>query len=185
MTTSLRTRIANINTDEQEMQRMEAANDRAQTRNEETRKAEFRELMAREIRGNRPEPRQTVVGMLRSRLEEFGMRAVWMPSIRATLAKDDSANPGAVYLKTSNNEYIGKITRDGQLRTNSPLNPEQRNDLRNFVVLGHEFLATCGKQTGVCCYCGAELTDPESVERGYGPVCARKYGVEHSNRHGF
>lgn len=29
-----------------------------------------------------------------------------------------------------------------------------------------------GRKTGTCCNCYAELTNPESVERGLGPVCA-------------
>lgn len=32
-----------------------------------------------------------------------------------------------------------------------------------------------GLQTGVCICCARVLTDPESVERGIGPVCLRKY----------
>lgn len=42
-----------------------------------------------------------------------------------------------------------------------------------------------GKTSGVCSFCGRALTDPESVEYGYGPVCAKKYGLPHSNRNGF
>jgi hypothetical protein len=33
-------------------------------------------------------------------------------------------------------------------------------------ALGHQF--------GICCVCGAELTDPVSVERGIGPVCGKR-----------
>lgn len=32
-----------------------------------------------------------------------------------------------------------------------------------------------GKQFGVCCQCGALLTDPVSVARGIGPICAEKF----------
>ena len=31
-----------------------------------------------------------------------------------------------------------------------------------------------GALYGVCCVCGAELTDTKSIERGIGPVCAKK-----------
>ena len=31
---------------------------------------------------------------------------------------------------------------------------------------GHEF--------GICCVCGAELSDPVSVERGIGPICVQR-----------
>jgi hypothetical protein len=33
-----------------------------------------------------------------------------------------------------------------------------------------------GKLAGRCCSCGRDLTDPESIERGIGPVCATKFG---------
>lgn len=32
-----------------------------------------------------------------------------------------------------------------------------------------------GKLSGRCCSCGRDLTDPESIERGIGPVCAQKF----------
>lgn len=31
-----------------------------------------------------------------------------------------------------------------------------------------------GRETGICCSCGAKLTDPISVENGIGPICASK-----------
>ena len=34
-----------------------------------------------------------------------------------------------------------------------------------------------GLRTGSCAFCGLELTTPESVGNGYGPVCAEKYGL--------
>ncbi len=32
-----------------------------------------------------------------------------------------------------------------------------------------------GMETGLCCVCGAFLTDPKSVAQGIGPVCASKF----------
>lgn len=32
-----------------------------------------------------------------------------------------------------------------------------------------------GRMTGFCCVCAAQLDDPESVDRGIGPVCAKKF----------
>ena len=32
-----------------------------------------------------------------------------------------------------------------------------------------------GVETGICCVCSADLTDPVSVARGIGPVCASKF----------
>lgn len=34
-----------------------------------------------------------------------------------------------------------------------------------------------GHMVGRCCFCSHEIDTPESVEAGYGPVCAKKYGL--------
>lgn len=49
---------------------------------------------------------------------------------------------------------------------------------RILTVLNHENLlliaARMGDESGICALCGRELTDPVSIERGIGPVCAGK-----------
>jgi hypothetical protein len=47
------------------------------------------------------------------------------------------------------------------------LSPSERMTLDEAMAFG--------AQTGQCCVCAAPLTDPESVRRGIGPVCAKKY----------
>lgn len=34
-----------------------------------------------------------------------------------------------------------------------------------------------GQRFGHCCFCGLELTDRRSVQAGYGPICADKFGL--------
>jgi hypothetical protein len=46
------------------------------------------------------------------------------------------------------------------------LRPQDRMTAEDAAAFGHQF--------GVCAVCGAALTDPESVERGIGPVCATR-----------
>jgi hypothetical protein len=36
--------------------------------------------------------------------------------------------------------------------------------------------ARIGHQTGTCCICGRELTNPESISMGIGPICIEKGG---------
>lgn len=45
--------------------------------------------------------------------------------------------------------------------------PEYALTPQQAVILGHAF--------GFCAYCGTELDDPKSVERGVGPHCWKKY----------
>lgn len=126
----------------------------------------------------------TVCGSLKAKLDELNMRAVWLPNVTVTRAPEHGVNAGALYLK-AHGEYLGKITADGQLRTVAVVAPVIKEELRGFVTGGKEYLAEVGREWGNCCFCGLLLTDPESVERGYGPVCARKNGLPHGNRHGF
>ena len=37
--------------------------------------------------------------------------------------------------------------------------------------------AAHGHRTGACCFCGRELTTPESTAAGFGPVCAKNFGL--------
>ena len=34
-----------------------------------------------------------------------------------------------------------------------------------------------GMRTGTCACCGRELTDPNSIEAGIGPICAENWGL--------
>jgi hypothetical protein len=46
------------------------------------------------------------------------------------------------------------------------------NNLRGDRL--HESLSRLGRQSGVCEACGRELTDPQSIAAGIGPVCGGK-----------
>lgn len=45
-----------------------------------------------------------------------------------------------------------------------------REDERLSLDEAKEF----GRRTGVCCVCGAELTNPQSIEAGIGPICGSR-----------
>lgn len=47
--------------------------------------------------------------------------------------------------------------------------------LRASDRMSLEDAAAYGKRTGTCCVCGIELTNPESVEAGIGPICRTKF----------
>ena len=44
-----------------------------------------------------------------------------------------------------------------------------------------ELVKKLGKDVGFCMYCGLTLSDPESKHRGYGPICAKHYGLPYGN----
>lgn len=127
--------------------------------------------------------------------------AIFIDGLKIYRAKANSVNAGALYVvarkgeetfnfnrgfETAERTYYGKVLADGTYR------PTRDGEYWGVVETleavaegGLEYLARVGRETGNCCFCGLELTDPESVTRGYGPVCASKNGLPHGNRHGF
>jgi len=92
-----------------------------------------------------------------------------------SLAGDTSKNPGAVYVKL-NGEYVGKVTAQGAAYGLDALLPTLRAIEADPAAAG----ASYGALTGRCSFCDKALTDEGSVEVGYGPVCARRYGLPHA-----
>lgn len=52
----------------------------------------------------------------------------------------------------------------------------RRHNLSAATLLDHEEAARFGALYGFCCACGRELETEESLEAGYGPKCATRYG---------
>ena len=70
-------------------------------------------------------------------------------------------------------KYLGKVTR---ISMDSRLS----DDVKEVIMLASKDPLTAaiqyGKVSGECSCCGRELTDPQSIERGIGPICATKFG---------
>lgn len=90
------------------------------------------------------------------------------------------------YRKANKNIYIGYIRIDGnKLRFKS--------SYKNQIGFNDEIIQTFAKtiqnrnnldalgihvyHNGRCAYCGRELTDLESIERGFGPYCWKKIKI--------
>jgi len=116
-------------------------------------------------------------------LEAFNKAAetgLKFPSIRVgelkfSLAPSYGQNAGNVYVKRGD-LYLGKINPQGNLSASRDCD---NNDRVDIARVGADPLAQAiahGKQTGKCSCCGRELTDPVSIERGIGPICAERFG---------
>lgn len=99
---------------------------------------------------------------------------LWFGDLKISEAPATGRNAGALYVK-QNGEYAGKI--DG-----STFHPgwgiKQGPILEALLEIAAnpaDVLRVKGKQTGKCCCCGRELSDPESVANGIGPICASKW----------
>lgn len=96
--------------------------------------------------------------------------------VKLSLAKPHSKNPGSIYL-THGEEYLGKITPDGQLRPVKQLFDGLPEALAEFCQDPKAYAVKYGRITGRCCFCHLELTNRVSVYNGFGPVCARHWGI--------
>ncbi|MEJ7804428.1 MAG: DUF6011 domain-containing protein [Telluria sp.] len=90
------------------------------------------------------------------------------------LAPATGRNAGAIYI-TASDEYLGKIA-DGQFTASRDCDAAKQAEIVTLCSDPVGSAVAYGQQTGMCACCGRELTDPESIERGIGPICAEKYG---------
>ena len=81
-------------------------------------------------------------------------------------------NIGCLYV-FENNNYVGKITHQGELIGN----PSE--DVKNILLDANENLLKLAKlyghQTGNCSICNRTLNDPLSIQMGIGPTCFKKF----------
>lgn len=105
---------------------------------------------------------------------EFGKVKIWIQGAAAKY-------PGAIGL-TVNGMWFGRIQQDGEFQGSGTYFSSTMKD--DFLVLLKEFSADpagvgakYGKLAGKCCFCQKGLDDPKSLGVGYGPVCAKRYGL--------
>lgn len=93
-----------------------------------------------------------------------------------SLAKSHSVNAGAIYVKRTNGEYLGKVVGTKFLGT--PESKAEDKDILSLIATNPSKVARdYGKRVGVCSCCGKELTDPASIAAGIGPICATKWDL--------
>lgn len=60
--------------------------------------------------------RETVLTRIQDLFETHQLHGVWLPEVKLTLAKPDSSNPGAIYLRNAEGTYLalppGRIARE-------------------------------------------------------------------------
>lgn len=70
-------------------------------------------------------------------------------------------------------KYLGKVTPTGM---DSRLPDDVKSVLTEAANDPLSAAIRYGKVSGECSCCGRELTDPQSIKRGIGPICATKFG---------
>lgn len=72
--------------------------------------------------------------------------------------------------------YVGKIVA-GQFMARSEAQADTLSILCEIAADPTKAATHYGRSTGSCGCCGRELTDPDSVAAGIGPICAEKWGL--------
>jgi hypothetical protein len=92
-----------------------------------------------------------------------------------SLAPEHGKNPGFIYIK-HHGEYAGKVSPEGIFSKAYETTPAT---VELITRVGRDPLAEAirhGHETGNCAICSRRLSDLESVQRGIGPVCAKRFG---------
>jgi hypothetical protein len=88
------------------------------------------------------------------------------------------SNPAALRVKASKGyeaAYYGKIEA-GRFYPTRDCPEEIKGRLATIAADPAAAARVDGKETGICCCCGAQLTDPVSIAAGIGPICAGGWG---------
>lgn len=96
-----------------------------------------------------------------------------------------SKEPGSIQLTDGagygQNFWYGRVTPEGDLKPSPKLSGDVVDDLTSILtqlsIRPAQTAAQYGKMTGHCCFCMAKLSDPKSVDAGYGKTCAKNYGL--------
>lgn len=125
-----------------------------------------------------------ILGMFKSANEQLKHPSVRLADdaghyMILSLAGPTSKNPGCIYVKgeRGSDQYFGKITPAGKFFPVGSCPASIETQLQLFANDPEGVAAKYGKLTGRCCFCGRNLTDDRSTEMGYGPVCAKKFGL--------
>lgn len=99
--------------------------------------------------------------------------------LKLQMAGPNSKNAGDIYLY-SEGDWVGRLSKTGQVH------PAQRGHqmagaitalLTELAADTFNFVKAYGHKSGRCCFCASPLTDEKSLTAGFGPVCAKKWGL--------
>ena len=101
--------------------------------------------------------------------------------ITMSLAGRGSKYPGAVQVKLAG-EWVGRVEANGNVAGSLARNTELLATVNAIAEDPATAARAYGKLSGACSFCGKRLTDDRSgssVEVGYGPSCAKRFGLPH------
>lgn len=102
----------------------------------------------------------------------------------------ESMFPGAVGVRAGGSDpsyprfYVGRIEQDGRFlpKREAEEFPFLEDLLTAIAADPAKVMADYGKLAGACCMCGKGLDVEQSTHVGYGPVCAKKWGLPYPTK---
>lgn len=103
----------------------------------------------------------------------YPSKVPFLNGVTFSYAPNHGKNPGAVYVKVRG-AYAGKILNERFMH--SVAVPAETLD-HIFRLLDNPLAEAqrYGQHTKLCACCGRDLTDDDSIQRGIGPTCARRW----------
>ena len=95
--------------------------------------------------------------------------------IKFKMAASNSRHAGRIWV--GDYPSMGTIELDGTLTSWRGLSDENLAIIKELEANPEQKLAEHGKALNSCCYCSKELSDDRSVDHGYGPICAKNWGL--------
>lgn len=139
---------------------------------------------------------KTFVGDFSGVLKLFDMAGKSLNHPKITLAVDEltvvlsvagphSKAPGTVNVTDGGGfgtgQWFGRVERTGMwtpgLRPDKATIGKVQGLLTRLSEAPAETASKYGKLTGRCCFCNGKLTDNKSLAAGYGPTCAKNFGL--------
>ena len=78
--------------------------------------------------------------------------------------------------------WYGRITEAGTWTHRTSVDERMADALSKLAMDPVATVAAYGKLCGKCVFCNSTLSDEKSVDVGYGPVCAKKWGLPHGKK---
>lgn len=104
--------------------------------------------------------------------------------VRLSIAGPNSKKTGSVVVTDGgpygDNKFYGWVSPEGLWEKSMRLFPETNTILRLLKRVSEDPVkaaAEHGHMHGRCCMCNLELSDERSTKVGYGPVCAKNWGL--------
>lgn len=97
--------------------------------------------------------------------------------VQFSLAPATGQNAGCIYVvRASDDTYLGKITPEDKFLRSRECTEADAATVANVAADPKAAAEAHGHEYGQCSCCGRELTNPESVARGIGPICQERWG---------